>query len=334
MNILLTSVGRRAYMIKYFKEAQAGQGSVFVSNSMYTAAMQYANGYVLTPNIYDGNYIDFLIGYCKENKIGALISLFDIDLPVLSAHKSVFEQNGIRVLVSSPKVTEICNDKWKTYLFVKGIGLPQPRTYINLEEAVSDARLGVLSYPVYVKPRWGMGSLSLYKADNEEELKVFYRKVKREVFDSYLKYESNQTADCCVLIQEKMKGQEHGMDVFNDFSGNLVAVVAKRKDAMRAGETDIATIVDSSKFLPLANLLSNKLGHVLDLDVDCFVNGDDIYVLEMNCRFGGQYPFSHLAGVDFPKQIIKWLNNEETDDRLLIPKIGTIGAKELVPVKI
>lgn len=33
---------------------------------------------------------------------------------------------------------------------------------------------------------------------------------------------------------------------------------------------------------------------------DVFVNNEQAYVLELNPRFGGGYPFSHLAGADIP----------------------------------
>ena len=42
MNILLTSVGRRAYMEKYFQKALPGTGEVHASNSdLLTVAFQY-----------------------------------------------------------------------------------------------------------------------------------------------------------------------------------------------------------------------------------------------------------------------------------------------------
>jgi carbamoyl-phosphate synthase large subunit len=68
------------------------------------------------------------------------------------------------------------------------------------------------------------------------------------------------------------------------------------------------------------------------LDVDCFLADDEIYILEMNCRFGGQYPFSHLSGVDFPAQIIRWVNNLSTENELITPQIGIIACKEILPV--
>lgn len=57
-----------------------------------------------------------------------------------------------------------------------------------------------------------------------------------------------------------------------------------------------------------------------------------MFVLELNCRFGGQYPFSHLAGVNYPKQIVRWLLGEETDPSLLNAKINVLSCKDLVPV--
>jgi hypothetical protein len=78
---------------------------------------------------------------------------------------------------------------------------------------------------------------------------------------------------------------------------------------MRSGETDIAETVDIKEFEDIAKNISVHLKHMALLDVDCFKSNDGkIFVLEMNCRFGGQYPFTHVAGVDVPQQIINWLN--------------------------
>ena len=64
MNILLTSAGRRTYMVKYFKNALGGSGKVFASNSVLTNTLLQADEYVLTPYIYDNKYISFLVDYC------------------------------------------------------------------------------------------------------------------------------------------------------------------------------------------------------------------------------------------------------------------------------
>lgn len=119
MNILLTSVGRRAYMVKYFKEVLGLDGLVHVCNSdNKSIAFKYADKKVISPLIYDDNYIPFLVEYCKENAIDIIISLFDIDLLMLAKYKKEFNKVGTRVIVSDPEIIEICNDKWMTYEFL------------------------------------------------------------------------------------------------------------------------------------------------------------------------------------------------------------------------
>lgn len=333
MNILLTSVGRRTYMIEYFKQALDGKGKVFASNSILTHTLKQADEYVLTPNIYDDNYIAFLTDYCKRHKISAIISLFDIDLPILARNKEIFKKEGISLIVSDYKVTTICNDKWYTYKFLLKIGVKQPLSFINLTEAKKAINGEIISYPLFIKPRWGMGSIGIYKVENGDELDVLYQKLHREIFNTYLKYESTIDPDFCIIIQEAIKGQEYGIEVLNDLNCNYVTTFAKKKIAMRSGETDIAVTVDSTLFENISKNISKHLKHIANLDIDCFVgeNGE-IYVLEMNCRFGGQYPFTHNAGVNVPLQIIKWLNGGSTDMTLITQKNGIKSCKDLLPV--
>lgn len=332
MNILLTSAGRRSYMVDYFKQAMRGIGKVYASNSILTNTLLKADGYVLTPNIYNSNYVGFLIDFCKKNNINAIISLFDIDLPILAQNKEIFNEHSIRLVISDYHVTQICNDKWKTFQFLKQIGLKQPSTYISL----NDARLAIhdktLLFPQFIKPRWGMGSIGIYRIESEEELVVLYNKLHREIFETYLKYESSIEEESCILIQQGMKGKEYGIEILNDLDSNYIKTFAKRKIAMRSGETDIAETVSPIQFENLGRTISANLKHNALLDVDCFVDDSGtITVLEMNCRFGGQYPFTHNSGVNVPLQIIKWLNGKGTDLSILNQTNGIISCKEIIP---
>lgn len=335
MNILLTSVGRRTYMLEYFKNALTGLGKVYASNSVLTYSMTCADGYVLTPKIYDSSYIQFLLEYCNDNHINAIIPLFDIDLPILAKNKDVFKEQGIDVVVSDYNVTQTCNDKWKTYQFLKSLNIQQVATFINIDDVKFALCNKTISYPLILKPRWGMGSIGIYTVNNENELDVLYQKLQKEIFDTYLKYESAEDVSACVLIQEKILGQEFGLDVLNDLNKQYVTCVAKKKIAMRSGETDIAQIIDNQPFLKLAKNISESLQHIGNLDVDCFItNENDLIVLEMNCRFGGQYPFSHNAGVDFPKQIIEWILNKPTSKELITHRTGVISCKDIEIVEL
>ena len=320
-------------MIKYFKNALKGIGSVYASNSVFTYALTQADKYVITPQIYDEGYVNFLLSYCKKENISVIISLFDIDLPVLSLNKQLFADNGVAVIVSDYKVTQICNDKWLTYKFLENIGLPQIPTFIVLDDLKQALKTDAIKFPLILKPRWGMGSIGIYTVNDINELDVLYNKLHREIFDTYLKYESKADTNLCIIIQQKVDGKEYGMEILNDLNGNYVTAFVKRKLAMRSGETDIAETVDSSEFTPIAVKIANGLKHIAMLDVDCFrMNDGRIFVLEFNCRFGGQYPFTHNAGVDVPQQIVNWLCGEKTDFNILSPKIGIRSCKDITPI--
>ncbi len=330
MNILLTSVGRRAYLVKYFKEALNGEGEVHVSNSDdLTVAFSYADKCTVSPLIYSERYIPFLLDYCQQNSIDVILSLFDIDLYVLAKNKDAFAAIGTRVIVSAPEWIEICNDKWKTYLFLKENGFNVPKTYLTLREVKNAIEQGEIQYPIIVKARFGCGSIAISIAEDEESIDYCFKKTEKAVANSYLKYESS-TVEEKVIFQEFLNGQEHGVDVINDLEGSFVNAIVKKKIAMRSGETDIAETVSQNAIRATAERLGKLTGHIGNMDVDVFFVNGEPYILEMNARFGGGYPFSHIAGCNLPLAIVKWCRGENVDRELLNAKEGVRAYKEIV----
>lgn len=330
MNVLLTSAGRRGYIVEYFKEALGKSGKVYVGNSnSQSAAFCHADVHVVTPLIYDQKYIPFLLEYCKKEEITVIIPLFDVDLLVLTQNKRLFEMQGISIVVSKESVICACNDKWSTYEFCKKNNILTAKTYLEIQDVEKDIRNENLEFPVIIKPRWGMGSLGIYEADSLEEMKSLYNRCKKDIYNTYLKYEAMFNIENCVIVQEKLLGQEYGMDVINDLKGRFCCNVVRKKYAMRAGETDCAAVIKMPQMDVFSKRVSSLLEHIGNLDMDLFVEKNEIYLLEMNARFGGGYPFSHLAGVNLPKAIIKWINKEKLGNELVIKKYNIIIQKDI-----
>ncbi len=316
-------------MVKYFKEVLGNAGKVYVSNSDdKSIAFKYADKKVISPLIYDKNYIPFLLDYCKRNSIEILISLFDIDLLILAKHKQQFEEIGTKVIVSDSKIVEICNDKWQTYQFLKDNGFHVPASFLNVDDVIAKIDTGELSYPIVVKPRYGCGSISVAIAYDQEDLHYLTKKAQEDIANSYLKYESAATEDK-VLYQECLKGQEYGADIINDLNGDIQNVIVRKKIAMRSGETDIAELVDE----PIIKRELERLGmitkHIANMDCDVFLVNRVPYILEMNARFGGGYPFSHMGGCNLPKAIIEWVKGNVVDKEMISAKTGITGFKEI-----
>jgi len=330
MNILFTSVGRRGYLLEYFREALLGRGEVHAANSSSEAPAFYsADKTVITPLIYSEDYIDFIFDYCLSEDIRAIIPLFDIDIPILAAQNDRFSEAGIKLIVPPLDKAIICNDKLKTTNFLRERGYLTPDTFVSLDSVYEAIDRKEINFPLIIKPRWGMGSIGVQRAFNLDELRIMFSIVCREVFTTYLKYESATDIDEAVIVQNMLPGQEFGLDVVNDLDGKYIATFVKRKVAMRSGETDIAKIENNKDLIDLGEKISGDIGHLGNLDIDVFKDGDQIYILELNARFGGGYPFSHLAGADVPRAIVSWLMGESIKSDWLTVTDKTLGFKDI-----
>lgn len=327
MNILFTCAGRRTYLLKYFKENISEGDKIIATDMQLTApAVQVADVKLQVPAVYDPKYIDITLGICKQYNIDALISLNDLELPILAENKAKFEQIGVKVIVSSPEVIDICFDKYKTAQWTESIGLNAPKTYVTLASAKDALAKGEIAFPLFMKPRWGSGSIGLETIDDMEELDIYYHILMKKIKKSILATAS--VGDEYIMIQDKLTGQEFGLDVMNDLEGNNVAVSVKKKLAMRAGETDKAITVDLPEVREMGATIGRNLKHIGNLDVDIMQRANGDYcVLELNPRFGGGFPFSYEAGVNLPKAILQWLKGEKVDPKILQPKYGRLFSK-------
>ena len=327
MNILFTCAGRRTYLLKYFKE-NMNEGDKVVATDMQLSApaLQVADVKLQVPAVYDPKYVDIILQICKEQKIDALLSLNDLELPILAENKAKFEAEGVKVIVSDPAVIDIAFDKYKTAQWVESLGLKSPKTFVRLEDAKRALESGELHFPLFMKPRWGSGSIGLESIADMEELDIYYHLLIKKIKKTILATAS--VGDEYIMMQEKLTGNEFGLDVMNDLEGNNVAVSVKRKLAMRAGETDKAVTVDLPEVREIGHKIGTALKHIGNLDVDVMQNEKGEYcVLELNPRFGGGFPFSYEAGVNLPKAIIEWVKGNEVDASMLQPEYGRMFSK-------
>lgn len=328
MNVLMTCAGRRNYLLDYFRAALDGRGQVLAADSSPDApALHEADRAFLVPPVDQPGYIEHLLGLCREHEVGLLLTLNDLELPLLARHRERFRAQGTIAAVSSPEVVDLCFDKWATCRFLASCDVACPRSYVSLAEAAAALERQEVALPLVVKPRWGSASLGIMHVERADDLAPIYHLVRRQLDGSILARASAREPERAVLIQERMVGEEYGLDVVNDLEGRHVATWARRKLAMRAGETDRAVTVKSAPLERLGAVIGRQLGHRGDLDCDVFMTADRPCVLELNPRFGGGYPFSHAAGADLPAALLAWASGEVADPSWLQVRPGVRAAK-------
>lgn len=332
MNILITCAGRRGYLVEYFREVVAPLGGrVITANSEYYAAGLLAGDrrYVV-PLIDDPFYMPRLLEIAEREEVGLVLSLFDIDLSNLAAARERFRKIGVEVVVSDPWVIDIANDKWRMFHFLTEHGIATPQTWLDPAEAEAAVAREEARFPLIVKPRWGMGSVGVLKAQDAAQLRTLFGLVREETSRSYVDMMAPGRLDEAVMIQEFSVGQEYGVDILNNLNGDHITSAVKLKIAMRAGETDAAVTVEAPDISALCNRLANLLRHCGNLDVDVIQrDSGQLDVLEINARFGGGYPFSHLAGARFPRAIVQMVRGENPEPGKV--SIGVHGLKDIVP---
>ena len=327
MNLLFTCAGRRTYLLKYFKENLSEDDKIVATDMQLSApALQVADVKLKVPAVYDPEYVNITLRICEEQKIDALFSLNDLELPILAENKAKFEAIGVTVVVSDPKVIDIAFDKYKTAQWVESLGLTAPKTYVRLEDCKKALAAGDIAFPIFMKPRWGSGSIGLESIADMEELDIYYGLLMKKIKKTILATAS--VGDEYIMIQEKLTGSEFGLDIMNDLDGKNIGVSVKQKLAMRAGETDKAVTVDLPEVREMGRKIGEALGHIGNLDVDIMQRADGAYcVLELNPRFGGGFPFSYEAGVNFPKALIQMIKGESFDHQMLVPDYGRMFSK-------
>ena len=296
MNVLITNIGRRGYLVDYIKQITLFKGKVYVSDCDITASGLYgkADEHFLLPKPSDDieKYVSVLIELCRRKEISIVIPVIDPEIYLLSEYVELFKKNGILLLVSSKNVLDICYNKILMNDFLVRNHFYLPKSYTDLKSAETALKNNEIKYPLIVKPVYGSGSVSTSFVNSLEELRSSYKEG--------------------LFIQEVIIGTEYGIDVFNDLSKNPVRCVIKKKISMRSGETDKAVSVKNQKLLNDTMKLAFNLGHIGNLDIDAIISEDNkIYFLDLNPRFGGGYPITHEVGVNLVELVIKLFNQEK-----------------------
>lgn len=336
LNILLSSIGRRSYLAEYFREALNGGGKIIGTNCLPdTPGLHAVDVPIVVPPAWEPNYVPTMLKICKEYEVRLLFSLHDLEAPYLAGRKKEFEEVGTRLVIADPKFINICLDKYATTQFANEHGLKTPLAFLQLENTQEAIANGRLHLPLIIKPRCGFGSIGLYLVYEPEELAVRIELSQKDILRMRIPRVIEFDYPNGVMIQEMIQGQEYGLDVVNDLKGNFVACFVKRKLGMRAGETDAA----ETEHFPLLEELGETIGRISRhpglMDVDVILREQTPYLIEMNPRFGGHYPFAHVAGANIPAALIAWANGKEPDPEWLkvTPNVRSFKDISVIRVK-
>lgn len=303
MRVVISSAGRRVYLVLWFHQALRQlqlSGDVYVlDHDPYAAAAVAADGYRHMPAFSSAEYPQRLAEVIDELAPDLFISLNDYELIALSQGLSEqIRSRGVVVPVLDAAAHRAVADKLEMSRVLRTAGIPTPTTVL-LSDAPAVQRLIASSSALIVKDRWGSGSSGLRRFTRDEALRWVSSQ-------RSLMHQKQASGLDELIMQPAVEGAEHGIDIVTPPQGGEVkGVLARRKLGMRNGETSCAISVDSEPFQETATAVATLLGTQGIVDVDVMLTSDGVpYVIDINPRFGGGYPFSHLAGANVPHFLV------------------------------
>jgi carbamoyl-phosphate synthase large subunit len=328
VNVLLTCAGRRSYLVQFFKEALQGTGQVIACDCSASApALRDADQAIIVPRIDAPDYFTRLQSLCREHAVRLIVCVNDLELGDLARQAPALLSLGTIPVVATPEVVATCQDKWATFQLLQSLDIPTPDTYPSIADARQALARGTLRFPLLVKPRWGTSSIGIEHVESERELALACEWGQQRLRHTILARLCPIDPAEAFVIQEWLPGQEYGMDIVNDLAGRHVATLGRRKLAMRGGNTDRAVTVADPALDRLGQIIGRRLRHLGCLDCDVMSTDRGYCVLDLNPRFGGGYPFSHLAGANIPAALLAWASGEEPDPEWLQSRPGVVVAK-------
>jgi carbamoyl-phosphate synthase large subunit len=297
LNVLMTAGSRRVPLLEGLRRSLRDlhlAGSVHVTDvNPLSPTMLVADRAHLVPMSNDPSYIDRIVAICEEERIGLVVPTIDDELPIFSEARERFARMGTRVAVSDAFVTSLCNDKYAACAYLRDRGIAAAESY--LPDTLPDD----LRFPLFVKPRFGRGSVGAFRVDDRRQL------------DFFLSYVPGP------VIQEYLEGPEFTIDLFCNFAGAPLSAVPRERAVIRAGVIDRGRTVRDPALIELAIQCSAVLKFEGACNIQCRVVQGRPIIFEINPRFSGGIPLTIASGADFPRLLV-----ELTLGRDVRPAIG------------
>ena len=311
-NILISSAGRRNYLVRWFREALAShavEGRIIVADADPHAPSQVeADLFISLPSIASDEYLPALLKLCCTNQVTFALSVNDFELSVWSRlDRSEFMDMGTKLICLREEAQSLAEDKYAMASSLREPDILVPPTYLGGDVLSGGDLRERLGQSIVIKNRYGSGSSGLIFSTQttlDRDLDRATGSV-RDPLGALIP--DRAIALQSLAVQPKIHGVEYGMDVVSNFAEDFAAVLVRRKIKMRGGETDQATSEPAERFNALGAKIAAAFPHAGLMDTDVIEDPDGhLWLVDINPRFGGGYPFSHLAGADVPSAYVGW----------------------------
>lgn len=301
-NLLLTFSGRKSYVRDALARSPRAGALVCADADPDAPIRARAPHFAHVPRLAEPvRYLGALEQLCKAHAIDALLPLNDADVCLLTSERERFAAAGSRVLGAPAETTAVLCDKLRAAAWLAERGFRTPETWLARDPAAPrrGARIA--------KERFGQGSQGFQLLEAGAEPAALAPSL---------------------VVQPFLDGRHFDLDVLRAPDGRVVSVVPKEKLESAGGTASKTRSLADPRLIDLGVALGEAVGHVGVIDVDVIACGDTLYVLEINPRLGGCFPFACLFCPELPDALLAIARGESPAPFLGAFRAGVLAFRE------
>ncbi|TAL65598.1 MAG: ATP-grasp domain-containing protein [Bacteroidetes bacterium] len=265
-----------------------------------------------------GNYLSELSDICKKEKVEIIIPQNTSELEILAFNKEMFNDIGVKILISGQKSINIANNKYKLLNVCKKIHIPVLNFQLvnNFNDLIFYARaFGWPGKEVVIKPPVSNG-LRGVRIINEhiDQKAAFYSEKPNSLYISS-DYLHSILGDFFpeLLVMDYLPGDEYSVDILN--TKQNIIVIPRKRDLIRSGITFNGSLEKNLEIITYSSKLAKHIGLQYCFGFQFKLNNEGIpIILECNPRIQGTMVLSTFAGANLIYSAVKYLLNEPVPD--------------------
>lgn len=242
--------------------------------------------------------------YIQEKEgLDAVIPNLDAELPLYIKYQDEIEAMGIKLCLPSLKNFELRN-KNKLDKLSQELNMTYPKTYEissikELEELTKES-----NFPLMIKGNY----YKAYMVHNlENAIEKFYTISNEWGFP--------------ILVQDVVKGEEINLVGVGDGKGNLKGAVAiKKLTTTEIGKIWTGVTIQNEKMMQIAKDFVAYTKWRGPFELECIVNMNQVFLIEINPRFPAWVYFATEIGVNLPQMVVEIMQGIDVKPQLEYPQ--------------
>ncbi|KZZ83738.1 carbamoyl phosphate synthase large subunit [Bacillus sp. SJS] len=219
---------------------------------------------------------EYVMNVIEHEQADAVIVQYGGQTAINLAEK--LEEAGVTLLGTDHQTLFKLEDRDAFYQLLDECGIPHVKGSSALTAEEAEAAAKEIGFPILLRPSYVIGGKGMVVAENEEQLKALLLKAGPDVFP--------------VLVDHYTEGNEAELDLVSDGKNVWIPLIIEHVERAGVHSGDSMAILPAQSYSvkqiqtlkDYASLIALSLGYKGIMNIQFIIEGEQIYVLEVNPR--------------------------------------------------